>query len=177
MTREVRAVILAGVAGAGKSTVGAVLAEELGWTFLDTNTLHPLSNIEKMRRGIALGDDDRWPWLERVRSRIDKMLAEGGTGVFECSALKETYRDYLLTGNPDARVVLIAVDRELARARVAARSGDYFPATLVDSQFAALENIRCGIAVDGSRSPEMIAKMIIKQLEPRAHRRTERETS
>lgn len=164
MTREVRAVILAGIAGAGKSTVGALLAEKLGWPFLDTNTLHPPSNIEKMRRGIALEDDDRWPWLKRVRRQIDKMLAEGGTGVFECSALKEIYRDYLLAGNPDAWVVLLAVDRELARARVATRLGHYFPVTLVDSQFATLEDIRCGIAVDGSRSPETIVNKIRKLL-------------
>ena len=162
--KETRAIILAGIAGAGKSTVGSLLATELGWRFFDTDALHPQSNIEKMRRGVALEDEDRWPWLERVHKEISTALADGGTGVFECSVLKQAYRDYFLKGLTDTQVVLLAVDKETARARVAARSGHFFPMTLVDSQFEILESLQSAVCVDGSMNPEAIVKVIREEL-------------
>ena len=164
MTREIRAIILAGVAGVGKSTIGTLLAAELDWPFFDTNVVHPQANNEKMGRGIALDEKDRWPWLERVREIIDGVVEGGGSGVFECSALKEEHRRYLVRGRPETRLILLAVDREAARLRVAARRGSYFPANLVDSQFEALEVARPGITVDGSASPAVIARPFREQL-------------
>ena len=173
---EIRAVVLAGVAGAGKSTLGPLLARELDWPFFDTNDLHPSSNIEKMRRGIPLEDADRWPWLEKVRALIERVVGDGGTGVFECSALKEAYREFVIRGRPETRVVLLVVDPETARARVAARSGHYFPVGMLESQFETLEPIRYGIDVDASKDPEAVVELILARLGLRTRAQKEGES-
>jgi gluconokinase len=132
-------VLVTGVAGSGKTTVGTLLASRLGWAFEDGDVLHPPSNIAKMRAGIPLTDTDRWPWLHALAGWIDGRIAAGASAVVACSALKRAYRDLLREGRPQARLVFLAVDREVLAARLAARHGHFFRVSLLDSQFEALE--------------------------------------
>jgi carbohydrate kinase (thermoresistant glucokinase family) len=131
--------IVAGVSGSGKTTVGAMLAGRLGWRFADADEFHPVANIEKMRGGTPLTDDDRWPWLRAIAARMDERIAAGTSAVVTCSALKRSYRDVLLVGRPQARMIFLAPDHEVLARRLAARHGHFFPAQLLDTQFAALE--------------------------------------
>ena len=131
--------ILAGVSGSGKTTVGRLLAGRLGWPFADGDSFHPAANVAKMTAGIPLTDDDRWPWLAAIGAWMDARIAAGGSGVVACSALKRRYRDFLLDGRPEVRLVFLDVSRDEDLARLRARSGHFFPAALMDSQFADLE--------------------------------------
>jgi gluconokinase len=132
-------VIVAGVSGSGKSTVGALLAGRLGWPFIDGDLLHPPANIEKMRRGEPLTDEDRLPWLRAIGDYLDEQVAVGGSALVACSALKRSYRDLLLGGRPEARIVFLQIDEQVATRRLAARHGHFFNPGLIDSQFADLE--------------------------------------
>lgn len=132
-------VIVGGVAGSGKTTVGERLAGRLRWRFADADTFHPDANIAKMRSGHPLTDSDRLPWLRSVRGWIDERVQAGQSGVLACSALKRSYRDLLLAGRPEAEIVMLSVDREVLAKRVASRAGHFFPDALLDSQFADLE--------------------------------------
>jgi gluconokinase len=132
-------VIVAGVSGSGKTTVGALLAGRLHWTFADADYFHPAANIEKMRAGIPLTDDDRWPWLRIIAAWMDERIARGQSAVVTCSALKRSYRDLLLGDRPQARMIFLAADRQLLARRLAARHGHFFPQQLLDSQLEALE--------------------------------------
>src|SRR5882724_1032143 len=132
-------VIVAGVSGSGKSTVGELLAGRLGWRFADADQFHPAANVEKMRAGVPLTDEDRWPWLRTIGAWMDERIAAGQQAVVTCSALKRSYRDVLLAGRPQARMVFLAPDREVLARRLAARPGHFFPAQLLGSQFADLE--------------------------------------
>ena len=132
-------VIVAGVSGSGKSTVGALLAGRLGWRFADADDFHPAANVEKMRAGIPLTDADRWPWLRAVAAWMDECIARGEDAVVACSALRRSYRDLLLTGRPEVRMVFLAPDREVLARRLAARHGHFFPEQLLGTQFDALE--------------------------------------
>lgn len=131
--------IVAGVAGCGKSTVGAMLAGRLRWRFADADTFHSDANIAKMREGIPLTDDDRRPWLVAVTEWIDARIAEGQSAVITCSALRRAYRDDLLAGRPAATMVFLQVSRDVLDRRLLARRGHFFPEKLLDSQMAALE--------------------------------------
>jgi gluconokinase len=131
--------IVAGVSGSGKTTVGAMLAGRLGWRFADADEFHPAANIEKMRGGIPLTDDDRWPWLRAIGAWMDERIARGESAVLTCSALKRSYRDMLLGGRPQARMVFLAADRQVLARRLAARHGHFFPQQLLGTQFADLE--------------------------------------
>jgi gluconokinase len=131
--------IVAGVAGSGKTTVGALLAGRLRWRFADADTFHPEANIAKMRVGIALTDEDRQPWLQAVGEWIDATIAEGQSGVITCSALKRAYRAELLDQRPDATMVFLMVSRAVLDRRLLSRPGHFFPEKLLDSQLAALE--------------------------------------
>jgi len=131
--------IVAGVSGSGKTTVGAMLAGRLGWPFADADTFHPAANVAKMRAGVPLTDDDRRPWLRAIGAWMDERAAASQSAVVTCSALKRSYRDLLLGGRPQARMVFLAADRDVLARRLAARHGHFFPRQLLDSQFDALE--------------------------------------
>ena len=132
-------VIIAGASGSGKTTVGAMLAGRLGWPFADADDFHPAANIEKMRAGIPLTDTDRWPWLRAIGGWMDEHIARGESAVVSCSALRRSYRDLLLGGRPEARMVFLATDSQVLTRRLAARVGHFFPQQLLASQLAALE--------------------------------------
>lgn len=128
-------VVVMGVSGSGKSTVGALIADRLGLPFVDGDALHPVGNVTKMSAGIPLTDDDRWPWLDRVGER----LSSHAPVVIACSALRRSYRDRLRAAAPETRFVLLDGPRDLLVARLAARPGHFMPAALLDSQLETLE--------------------------------------
>ena len=132
-------VIIAGVSGSGKTTVGVLLADRLGWRFADADDFHPAANVAKMRAGIPLTDADREPWLRSIAAWMDERIARGEDAVVGCSALKRSYRDRLLAGRPEARMVFLVPGREVLAQRLAARHGHFFPEVLLSSQFDALE--------------------------------------
>ncbi len=131
--------IVAGVAGSGKTTVGALLAGRLRWRFADADTFHSEANVAKMRAGIPLTDEDRQPWLRAVTAWIDARIAEGQSAVITCSALKRVYRHELLDGRPAATMVFLMVGREALDRRLTTRPGHFFPEKLLESQLADLE--------------------------------------
>jgi gluconokinase len=131
--------IVAGVSGSGKTTVGAMLAGRLGWRFADADEFHPAASIEKMRAGVPLTDDDRWPWLQAIGAWMDERIARNESAVVTCSALKRSYRDTLLGGRPQAQMVFLTPDRQVLARRLAARHGHFFPQQLLGTQFADLE--------------------------------------
>lgn len=128
-----------GVSGAGKTVIGERLAAALGWSFRDADTFHSPANISKMASGVPLGDADRGPWLSAIADWIDALRAEGGRAVIACSALKRAYRSVIVGDRPDVRLIYLQGSRVLIASRVAARSDHFMPASLLDSQFAALE--------------------------------------
>ena len=133
------ALIVMGVSGSGKSTIAAALAEHLGWTFEDGDRFHPASNVAKMSAGHPLTDEDRWPWLQAIADEIDRVCERGGHVVIACSALKRAYRDLLVHGRSDVRVVSLEGSQALVAGRLASRKGHFMPAGLLDSQFKTLE--------------------------------------
>jgi len=132
-------VIVAGVSGSGKSTVGAMLAGRLSWPFTDGDMLHPEANVAKMERGEPLSDADRMPWLRAIAGCMDERIASGESALIACSALKRSYRDLLLSGRPEARIAFLEISIQTAAHRLARRHGHFFDPDLLDSQFAALE--------------------------------------
>ncbi|WP_432827774.1 gluconokinase [Dactylosporangium sp. CA-092794] len=131
--------IVMGVAGTGKTTVGALLAGRLGWRYAEADDFHPAANVDKMSAGIPLNDADRVPWLEAIGRWIDERAAAGEPGVVSCSGLKRAYRDRLRRGRPQVRVVFLEGSRELIMRRLAARHGHFMRVEMLDSQFADLE--------------------------------------
>lgn len=162
------AVVVMGVSGAGKSTVGRLIAAQLRCEFRDADSFHPQANIEKMSRGEPLTDDDRWPWLNAIAAWIAERRAKGETGVVTCSALKRAYRD-VVTGkqSADVRLVYLKGDFDLIEARLKARTGHFMPPGLLRSQFDALEEPRAderAITVSVDATPEEIAGSVMKDL-------------
>jgi len=141
-------VIVMGVTGSGKTTVGTRLGNELGWTFHDADDFHPPSNVEKMRAGIALTDADREPWLRAIRHCIDRTVADGGSAVFGCSALKGTYRSILADERPEVRFVHLRGPAPLIAERLRRRVGHFMNPLLLDSQFETLEPPHAAIDVE-----------------------------
>ncbi|HAC46811.1 MAG TPA: carbohydrate kinase [Chloroflexi bacterium] len=159
--------VVMGVAGSGKTTVAGLLAARLGWLFEEGDALHPPPNIEKMRAGHPLTDDDRSRWLIRVADWVDERLDQGQSGIITCSALKRSYRD--LINRPGWGVVFVFLTgaNETIRGRMAARRDHFMPASLLDSQFADLEEPapdEPAIRVDISAAPEVIAEHIMDVL-------------
>jgi gluconokinase len=131
--------IVAGVSGCGKTTVGALLAGRLRWRFADADTFHPEANVAKMRAGIPLTDTDREPWLQAITDWMDARIAADQSAVVTCSALKRAYRDRLLAGRPAATMVFLQVSKDVLEKRLTSRTDHFFPEKLLDSQLAALE--------------------------------------
>lgn len=131
--------ILMGVSGSGKTTVGTRLADVLDWDFVEGDDFHPDANVEKMQSGTPLTDEDRWPWLQAIREEIHERLSSGTPAVVTCSALKADYRKVLLDGNTGAHIVFLKGSRELIRKRMKTRTEHFFDPDLLDSQFQALE--------------------------------------
>jgi gluconokinase len=132
-------VVLMGVSGSGKSTVGAELARLTGWAFRDADSFHPPANIEKMRRSMPLTDDDRWPWLDAIGGWIDECLARKQPGIVSCSALKRAYRIRIGAKREGVRLVYLLGSQDMIGSRLVGRTGHFMPADLLASQFAALE--------------------------------------
>jgi carbohydrate kinase (thermoresistant glucokinase family) len=153
-------VLVMGVAGAGKSTLGADLARRLGWPFIDADDHHPPRNVAKMASGIPLEDEDRWPWLDQLNT----MLAGEKNVVLACSALKDSYRRRLLAGVGPSRIVYLQGSFELIAARLATRRHRYMPASLLESQFAALEPPAGAIAIDIAAEPGRCVDAIVQAL-------------
>jgi gluconokinase len=152
-------VILMGVTASGKTTVGRLLATASGYQFYDADDFHPRANVDKMRRGIPLDDADRRPWLEALRDLVRRCLAEERNAVLACSALKEAYRRYFLI-DPRVKLVYLKVDEGLIRQRLQRRRGHFMNPSLLESQFATLEEPENALWLDASRSPEELVGTI-----------------
>jgi len=139
--------VLMGVCGCGKTTVGEALAQALGWPFYDADDFHPESNVAKMASGQALTDDDRWPWLDRIAAEMRGVLTRDGHAVLACSALKSAYRERLVRAG-DVRIVYLAGDEATISERIKSRQHKYMPPTLLPSQFATLEEPTEALRVD-----------------------------
>ncbi len=133
------AIVVMGVAGSGKSTVGEMIAGRLGWEFRDADSFHPAANIAKMSAGTPLTDEDRWPWLDAIAAWIDAHRRAGTHGVATCSALKRAYRDRLRHGRDDVLIAHLSGDFALIAARMADRKHHFMPTSLLKSQFDTLE--------------------------------------
>ena len=159
--------IVMGVSGSGKSTVGALLAGRLGWALIEGDDLHPQANIDKMAHGIPLDDADRGPWLAAIGRRMDQWRAEGSRGVLTCSALKRAYRDTLAGGRPEACFIYLKGDKALIAERLARRLGHFMPPDLLDSQFAALEEPAPEervLTIPIGPSPKQLVQEIVERL-------------
>lgn len=139
MSAAVPALVVMGVSGCGKSELGRSVAAQLGLRFIEADAYHPAANVDKMRRGIPLGDEDRAGWLGTLAVELAAARAHGESAVLACSALKAKYRQQLRAAAPELRFAFLGLSREAAVQRVASRPGHYMPASLVDSQFADLE--------------------------------------
>jgi len=160
-------VVVSGVAGSGKTTIGSMLAERMGVRYADADDFHPEANRLRMEAGMPLSDEDRKPWLAAISAWIDERLAAGESGVVSCSALKRSYREQL--SRPGVRLIFLDVDRETIEERLADRKGHFFPAELAASQFETLEepepeeNV---IIVDATSPPEEVVYLIQSAVSP-----------
>ena len=156
--------ILMGPMGSGKTAVGKLLAKKLGWPFHDADDSHPKENVEKMRAGIALTDEDRRLWLEKLRDDIQRWLKERQNTILACSALKQVYRDILGVDQIMVKTVYLKGSYSLLRKRIKERQHPYMDKNLLRSQFDALEEPKGGLCVDISETPEAIVSTIIQNL-------------
>ena len=166
-TGRTTTIVVMGVSGSGKSTVAAGLVDRLGWEFAEGDDFHPAENVAKMRAGIPLDDEDRWPWLRRLAAWIGEHERAGRSVVVTCSALKRSYRDLLREGHPSVWFAHVTADAALLQERVAHRTGHYMPASLLDSQLATLEPLRDdepGAAISGAGTPDVVVDDLLAAL-------------
>ena len=160
-------IVVMGVSGSGKSTVAAELVSRLGWDFAEGDEFHPPENVEKMRAGIPLDDDDRWPWLRRLADWIGEHERAGTSAVVTCSALKRAYRDLLCDGHPSVWFAHVSADPEMIRDRVEHRQGHYMPPSLLSSQLATLEPLQPdepGAVISGVDPAADVAEHVLSAL-------------
>ena len=160
-----KAIVLMGVSGCGKTTVGKVLSETLSWPLFDGDDFHPVENVAKMSAGIPLDDDDRFPWLVKLNHLIAKNLAENRSIILACSALKARYRELIAQGNPGVVFVYLKGDFDLIFERMQARDAHYMKAEMLKSQFTDLEEPQNAITINISESPEKISQLIVGNLD------------
>jgi carbohydrate kinase (thermoresistant glucokinase family) len=162
------AMVVMGVSGSGKSTIGEALGQRLGWRYADGDSFHPPANVAKMKAGQPLTDEDRWPWLKEIAAEIERRRQVGEHIVIACSALKKAYRDILVHGRDDVRMVYLNGSRDLVADRIGHRTGHFMPPGLLDSQFAALEPPSPDerpIIVSIDASVDVIVERILQQLQ------------
>ena len=157
-------IVVMGVSGAGKTTIGRMLAVSLGWEFLDADDLHSAENKSKLRSGIALDDADRAPWLGAIRKLIDSMLSAGASGVVACSALKQSYRDAIIADPDLVKLVYLKGSREQIGERVRDRTGHFMSRALEQSQFDTLEEPQDAVVESIAAAPEAIVRSIRARL-------------
>ena len=157
-------IVLMGVAGSGKTTVGLALAAQLSWTFRDADDFHPRANVEKMSHGIPLTDRDREPWLAAIRAYIDETLARGDRAVVTCSALKERYRQIIVPDPARVKLVYLAGDFALLAERLRQRHGHFMKVEMLTSQFSDLEVPHDALTVDIAPPLDVIVSEIRKAL-------------
>lgn len=157
-------VVMMGVSGAGKSTIGKLLAAALGGDFVEGDAFHPPENIAKMRRGESLDDADRLPWLAALAAAIAQWRRQDNPTVLACSALKQSYRDTLAAGAADVTFVYLHGGADLIAARLAQRRGHFMPAALLDSQFAALEEPADAIVLDAAGDPAALVAAAMQKI-------------
>jgi gluconokinase len=163
------ALIVMGVAGSGKSTIGEQLAARLGWIYEDGDTFHPANNVAKMSAGKPLTDEDRWPWLQAIADEIDRLCLAGERAVVACSALRRAYRDVLVHGRKDIRLVYLEGTQQLIADRIGQRKGHFMPPGLLASQFKTLEppaDDERPLTVSIDAPVETIVDDIVRQLGP-----------
>jgi gluconokinase len=163
------ALVVMGVSGSGKSNIAVALAKKLSWIYEDGDRFHPASNVAKMSAGHPLTDEDRWPWLQAIADEIDRVCKAGQRAVIACSALKRAYRDVLVHGRPDVRIVFLDGTKDLIASRLAQRKGHFMPPGLLESQFKTLEPPDANenpVSVSIDASVDVIVDDIIRQLRP-----------
>jgi gluconokinase len=159
--------VIMGVSGSGKTTIAVLLAGHLHWELADADSFHSPASLQKMRSGTPLTDQDRWPWLHTIAAWIDEIRRAGRRGIVTCSALKRSYRDILVGGRQDVRLVYLKGDAELIERRLAKRHGHFMPATLLQSQLDTLEEPgpdENPIVVSVAAEPEAIAARVLAEL-------------
>ena len=159
-------VVLMGVSGSGKTTIGTLLAERMGTLFADADDYHPAANKAKMASGQPLNDDDRQPWLETLNKMMRGWFESGKGGVLACSALKEKYRATLASGMPGSAVHFVLLDgsKEMIAERLAKRKHEFMNAKLLESQFATLETPKDAVCVVNDKAPEVVVDEILQQV-------------
>jgi len=156
-------ILLMGTTGAGKTTVGKLLAARLGWTFLDADDFHPQANVEKMKHGIPLTDADRLPWLEAIHTELVRLSAAGDNVVLACSALKQSYRDQLSAGL-EMPIVYLRGSYDEMRRHIERRHGHFAGESILAGQFADLQEPQDALVLDVSRTPDELAAAVIARL-------------
>jgi gluconokinase len=164
--------VIMGVSGSGKTTIAAMLAKRRGWSVIEGDAFHPRANVEKMSAGIPLTDEDRWPWLRAIAAEIDARRARGESSVVASSVLKRAYRVILIGDRSDVVLVYLKGSKELIFARLRSRRGHFMPPSLLDSQFATLEEPgpdETPIVLSIEQPAEAIVDELERQLDQRGH--------